>query len=235
MDKKVSSLLLALPVLALFLFLEVTGVLKVDEQGASAGDAVAEEEEVVVDTTPSAVEREELWNVLGASGVNDREETDAISDDLSDTERNAWTQSLTFYPVVRTVDGDTIVIEVDGENETIRLIGVDTPETVHPQRPVECFGREASAFTKAMVTAAGEVALEIDESQGERDRYGRLLGYVILPDGRNLNALIIYEGYGYEYTYGTPYEYQAEFKLAQEIAQEEERGLWGDEDCNGTE
>lgn len=236
MDKKHISLLFALPILALFLFLEVTGVLEVDEQGASARDGVVDITDVDVDTTPSVVEHPELRNVLGTTSGGIASESDTTSDNtLSDPAREEWTQSLTYYPVVRTVDGDTIVISVDGENQTVRLIGVDTPETVHPQKPVECFGREASAFTKAVVTEAGEVALELDTSQGVQDRYGRRLGYIILPDGRNLNALIIYEGYGYEYTYGTPYEYQAEFKLAQKLAKEAKRGLWGAKICVGSE
>ncbi len=231
MDKKVVSLLVALPALALFLFLEVTGVISGDQR-ARVGEIVQIIEELTeeagevdtthgVDTTPSAVTHEELDTVL-----TPRSDEAGVSD-----ERTAWLSTLTFYPVVRGVDGDTIIISVDGVDERVRFIGVDTPETVHPQRPVECFGKEASAFTTTLVTEAGEVAIEIDESQGERDRFGRLLGYVILPDGRNLNALIIYEGYGHEYTYRTEYKYQAEFKLAEELAREAGRGLWGEGVC----
>src|SRR5690606_13467423 len=95
--------------------------------------------------------------------------------------------------VVSIVDGDTIKIDWNGKTESIRLIGVDTPETVHPNKPVQEYGKEASDFTKAQLT--GEtVFVEVDIEQ--RDRYGRLLGYVYTEDGTMFNARLIAEGYG---------------------------------------
>jgi micrococcal nuclease len=84
--------------------------------------------------------------------------------------------------VVRVVDGDTIVVRLPTGNETVRLVGIDTPETVKPNTPVECFGPEASARTKRLLPADTEIRLERDVEA--RDRYGRLLAYVLVPDGR---------------------------------------------------
>ena len=94
----------------------------------------------------------------------------------------------------RVVDGDTIVLS---NSEKVRLIGVDTPETVRPNTPVEYFGKEASAFTKQMVEGK-QVKLEYDWQQ--RDKYGRLLAYVYLIDGTFINAEIIKQSYGHAYT-----------------------------------
>lgn len=135
--------------------------------------------------------------------------------------------------VVEVIDGDTIRVWLrDGRVEAVRLIGLDTPETRHPHRPVECFGREASAKAAALL-AGRRVALEADPSQGERDRYDRLLWYVWLPDGRNLAEVMIAEGFGFEFTYRLPYRYQATFKAAQRAAREAERGLWHPAACAG--
>lgn len=134
-----------------------------------------------------------------------------------------------LYEVVKVVDGDTIDISLNGKVERLRLIGINTPETVDPRKPVECFGREASAKAKVILTGQ-KVALESDSSQDERDKYNRLLKYVFLEDGTNFNLLMIREGYAYEYTYDLPYKYQAEFKQAQKEAEENKAGLWG-ADC----
>lgn len=120
---------------------------------------------------------------------------------------------------VRVIDGDTIVLE---GGERVRLIGVDTPETVDPRRPVQYFGKEASAFTHRM--AEGKtVRLEYD--QDTYDRYGRTLVYIYLPEGTFLNAEIIRQGYGYAYT-RFPFRYQQEFLLLERQAREQGRGLW---------
>jgi len=137
---------------------------------------------------------------------------------------------LLLSPVVRVVYGDTIVVQINGVQEKIRLIGVNTPETVDPRRPVECFGKEASTFTKSLLTDQ-QIRIESDPSQGDRDKYGRLLRYVFLADGTLVNEEIITEGYGYEYTYRTHYLYQTEFKKAQKGAQAQKKGLWAEGVC----
>ncbi len=143
----------------------------------------------------------------------------------------SWSSSST-YPVVHVVDGDTIDVMRGGEKVRIRLIGIDTPESVDPRRPVECFGKEASARARELLEGA-RVGVELDPSQGELDKYGRTLAYARLPDGRILNQVMIEEGYAHEYTYRLPYRYQTEFKSAERSAREGERGLWSSTTCSG--
>ena len=134
--------------------------------------------------------------------------------------------------VVRVIDGDTVDVRLDGQLVRLRLIGIDTPEVVDPRRPVECFGHEASA--RAHVLLDGQrVALEGDASQDERDRYGRLLRYIWLSDGRLFNQQMVAEGYAFEYTYNLPYKYQAAFKQVEREAREAQRGLWSPQTCGG--
>jgi micrococcal nuclease len=128
--------------------------------------------------------------------------------------------------VVRVVDGDTLVVEIGGSEERVRLIGVDTPETVHPQKPVEYFGKEASAFTTRMAEGA-VVRLEADPQTADRDKYGRLLRYVYLPDGKLLNAEIIAQGYGFAYV-KYPFSKMEEFRQLEREAREASRGLWSE-------
>lgn len=135
------------------------------------------------------------------------------------------------YPVLTVVDGDTIRVRMGGSIETVRLIGIDTPETKHPDLPVQCFGPEASAAANALL-AGKTVRLEFDASQGRRDRYERLLAYVHVDDV-HVNAWLVRHGYAREYTYGAPYRYQAAFQAAQAEARAAERGLWSADTCGG--
>ena len=140
--------------------------------------------------------------------------------------------SETYYPVTKVVDGDTVAVNINGKNATIRLIGLDTPETVDPRKLVQCFGKEASARAKEIL-AGKRVRLEMDGLQGQLDKYGRLLAYVFLEGGALFNKLMIAEGYGHEYTYHLPYKYQKEFKEAEKTARENQKGLWAPEACQG--
>ena len=126
--------------------------------------------------------------------------------------------------VVGVVDGDTIKVSLDGRTETVRLTGVDTPETVHPNRPVEHFGKEASAFTQSRLNGQ-TVRLEVDPQGDTRDRYGRLLRYVYLEDGTLFNAVLIREGYAHAYT-NFPFSKLDEFRLLERQARESGAGLW---------
>jgi micrococcal nuclease len=132
--------------------------------------------------------------------------------------------------VVGHVDGDTIRVRIPdppaglGAVETIRLIGVDTPETVHPSRPVEAFGREASDFTKArLLNQPVYLAFDWDF----RDRYGRLLAYIYTAGGRCFNAELVSEGYGHAYT-RFAFQFMEEFRALEQDARREQRGLWGE-------
>lgn len=151
-------------------------------------------------------------------------------ENISNTNTDIQTNSQTSYLVTKVVDGDTITISKDGSSATLRLIGIDTPETVHPSKPVECFGAEASNKAKSLLSGK-YITLETDDSQGTYDRYQRMLAYVYLPDGTMFNKYMISEGYAYEYTYGTPYKYQNEFKQAENSAKQNKKGFWADGVC----
>lgn len=128
--------------------------------------------------------------------------------------------------VVRVVDGDRLILS---PNERVRLIGVDTPETKHPKKPIECFGREATEFT-TRIAAGKMVSLRLDEVNavvGHKDKYGRTLGYVYLEDGTFLNAEIIRQGFGHAYT-RFPFRYLEKFTALQREARERGVGLWSD-------
>ena len=122
--------------------------------------------------------------------------------------------------VERVVDGDTIIVSGVGR---VRLIGVDTPESVDPRRPVEFFGKEAGAFTRRLVDGK-RVRLEYDWER--TDRYGRTLAYVYLPGGTFVNAEIIRRGYGHAYT-RFPFKYLERFRQLEREARAAGRGLWG--------
>ena len=124
---------------------------------------------------------------------------------------------------IRVVDGDTILLDGD---ERVRLIGVDTPESVDPRRPVQYFGKEASAFTRRLAEGR-RLRLEYDRER--QDRYGRTLAYVYLDDGTFLNAEIIRQGYGHAYT-RFPFRYSEEFRAYEREAREQRRGLWANPD-----
>lgn len=128
------------------------------------------------------------------------------------------------WTVTRVADGDTFTAERDGDELKVRMIGVNTPESVDPRRPVECFGVEASDRLKNLLT--GEtVTLVEDASQGSTDKYGRALRYVE-NDGRDVGLRMITEGFAYEYTYRAPYERQDEYKTAQQMVEAAGEGLW---------
>ncbi|MEK7288009.1 MAG: thermonuclease family protein [Elusimicrobiota bacterium] len=126
--------------------------------------------------------------------------------------------------VTRVVDGDTLVI-ADGRK--VRLIGVDTPELHHPKKPVQYFAKEAKNFVQDLVQDQA-VTLEFEIGNAylkHKDKYGRLLAYVILPNGEMLNAKIIREGYGFAYT-RFPFKFMEEFRALEREARESRRGLW---------
>lgn len=137
-----------------------------------------------------------------------------------------------LFSVTNVIDGDTIKVNINGTVETLRLIGIDTPEVVDPRKPVQCFGVESSNKAKELLSGKS-VRLEADSTQGERDVYGRLLRYVFLSNGTNFNKLMIEQGYAFEYTYNLPYKYQTEFKKAEIYARENKLGLWADDTCAG--
>lgn len=130
-----------------------------------------------------------------------------------------------LYTVDRFVDGDTIAVKMDNKVETIRMIGIDTPETHKPNTPVQCYGPAAAAFTKNLI-GTNKVRLQADEKSTNRDRYNRLLRYVYLPDGRLVEAELIKNGYGFAYV-DFPFTKSDEFVRYQDEAKTASKGLWG--------
>jgi len=123
--------------------------------------------------------------------------------------------------VSRVVDGDTIVVEGD---QKVRLIGVDTPETVKPGHPLEPYGKEASDFTKQMLEGK-TVSMEMDVN--DTDQYDRQLRYVYLEDGTFFNELLIKEGYATVFTSPPDIKHADLFLKAQQYARDNNKGLWG--------
>lgn len=144
--------------------------------------------------------------------------------------------------VVRVVDGDTIEVEITGRAdgpgagtalvgsvEKVRLLGIDTPESVRPGTPIECFGRESSAAAKALLEGL-EVWLVKDVE--ERDQYDRLLRYVYIGD-EMANARLVVNGYAQVYTYPPNIRHADLFVALQREARENDRGLWSADTCGG--
>lgn len=167
-----------------------------------------------------------LFTILGGKNVGKQAEKQIQNINLPPTKGE-------FVLVKDVSDGDTITTTIDGKDAIIRLIGVDTPETKDPRRPVQCFGQQASQKTTEWMLNQ-YVKLVSDSVSGDKDIYDRYLRYVYREDGLFLNKALIEEGYGFEYTFrGEQYDHQAEFKQAQKDAEAGKRGLWSPLNCNG--
>lgn len=133
------------------------------------------------------------------------------------------------YKVVKVIDGDTFHIDVNGEEVSVRMIGIDTPETVDPRRPVGCFGKAASDETKRLLEGKN-VTLTKDIT--DTDKYNRLLRYVFLPisgsDNLFINDYLVRQGFAKAYTYPPDVKYDSRFVAAEQEARENLRGLWNE-------
>ncbi|MBI4057696.1 thermonuclease family protein [Candidatus Microgenomates bacterium] len=132
--------------------------------------------------------------------------------------------NITIAKVINVVDGDTFKLD---SGKVVRMIGIDTPETVHPSRPVQCYGEEASSKTEELIEGK-EIKLEKDVS--EVDKYGRLLRYVYAGD-LFVNEYLVREGFAMSSSYPPDIKYQDKFVEAQKKAQEENKGLWNTSAC----
>lgn len=128
------------------------------------------------------------------------------------------------YAVKAFNDGDTVVVDMGGVDETIRFIGVDTPETHKPNSPIECYGPAAAAYTKKRI-GTSRIRLVSDRLTTNRDRYNRLLRYVILEDGATLNKELVEKGFGFAYDF--PFGRNQEFHDSMNLARSNGAGLWG--------
>jgi micrococcal nuclease len=134
--------------------------------------------------------------------------------------------------VAEPVDGDTVKVVAGGRRVSVRLLGIDTPETHRPGRPVECGGPEASAALARIAPAGTRVWLEPDPTQDRVDRYGRLLAYVRLVDGRLLEDEQLRAGWAAVYVYaGRPVRLIGRFRRGQDAARSAGSGVWGE--CGG--
>lgn len=132
--------------------------------------------------------------------------------------------------MISVVDGDTIDVNVGGHRERVRLIGIDTPETKKPNTPVQCYGPEATKFTKSLLPA--DEALHLERDVVARDDYGRILAYVYLAgDGQFINLTIIRNGYARPLTIPPNVAHADEFVAASRAAQADNNGLWAG--CTG--
>jgi micrococcal nuclease len=126
--------------------------------------------------------------------------------------------------VLRVVDGDTVQVRVEGRHERVRYIGIDTPESVRPGSPVQCFAKRASAFNARLV--AGERVRLVSDAE-RRDRHGRLLAYVYrVRDGLFVNAELVRRGYARKLTIPPNVAHAAEFRRLAAAARRKGRGLW---------
>jgi micrococcal nuclease len=123
--------------------------------------------------------------------------------------------------VVRVIDGDTIEIEGD---QKVRYIGIDTPETVHPDKAVQCFGKESTSKNKELVE--GKI-IELEKDISETDKYNRLLRYVFI-DKLFVNDYLVREGYAHASSYPPDVKYQEQLQEAEQEARGNNRGLWGE-------
>ena len=137
---------------------------------------------------------------------------------------NTNTSQSDLATIVSVVDGDTIVLRVQDQTETVRLLGIDTPETVHPTKPIECFGPEASAFTKATLVEGSLVKLLRDVEP--RDRYQRLLVYLFLADGTLFNQLLIDRGLARTLSIEPNTAFASQFASHESSARNRRVGLW---------
>jgi len=139
-------------------------------------------------------------------------------------QRENHAQATTLVRVVRVIDGDTIeVCCIAWKWESIRYIGINTPETHHPTKGVEAYGKEAAGANSRLVSGK-TVRLEFDVRQ--RDRHGRLLAYVYLEDGTFVNAWLVEQGYAQVMTVPPNVKYQELFLKLQQEARTASRGLW---------
>lgn len=131
-----------------------------------------------------------------------------------------------LYTVSEVIDGDTIKVYAGSGIETIRLIGINAPEKSSPYREEECFGVEASAEADKMLSGS-KVFLEADPMVSDKDKYGRLLRYVFMPDGRFVNAELVAGGFAFNYPYEN-FQYLKYFNGLENRAKSARLGLWGE-------
>jgi micrococcal nuclease len=222
-----------LTIFSIFIFLIILGLIVGDNTPSNQNQTTENNPPTKILTEENQENNNEILpeeNNPEIEGLVDENNSEQVQ---QENQSSTQEQNQKLYRVVKITDGDTIKVDIGGVIESVRLVGIDTAETVDPRKSVECFGVEASNKAKEILTGKS-VYLESDSVSGDRGIYGRLLRYVFLEDSTHFNKLMISEGYAYEYTYNSiPYKYQAEFKQAEKEARENKRGLWADGVCEG--
>lgn len=203
---------------------------------------------ILLSTSACLFNKVELYSSYGTFGIKSLLGEASGSTTVENRLKNSYVQ------VIKVVDGDTITIQKDIHDSnskiTLRLIGMNTPETVDPRKKVQCFGKEASRKAKEMLLGK-MVRVEYDKTQSTKDKYGRELAYIYVPEQQTntvdegmytseakskeifFNKFMIESGYAFEYTYDKPYVYQTEFKEAEKYAKQKNLGLWSPGTCDG--
>lgn len=158
------------------------------------------------------------------------EEVNSIPSSSSSAGQSEGSEELQKVQVKvdRVIDGDSVVVSLHGQNEKVRFIGVDTPETVHPEKGEQPFGKESSNYTKSRLEGQ---TIELEFDVQERDQYGRILAYIWIED-EHFNLTLVQEGYAVASTWPPNVKYADLYKTAQRAAREAEKGLWGIEDIS---
>jgi len=146
-----------------------------------------------------------------------------LEEKISITPTIVVNQKTEEYLVKKIIDGDTLVIEVENKEETIRMVGINAPESN------ECGGVESAKKLKVLLENK-KIIIKRDETQDDKDIYGRTLRYVFL-EGVNINQKMVEDGWAKEYTYKTAYKYQSDFKKVQNEAKEKKLGIWEENFC----
>jgi micrococcal nuclease len=165
-------------------------------------------------------EQTQTAQVFVASEISGRE-------NIAENRAGSFVLSATVSAVVtRVVDGDTVDVKIGSTTERVRLLGINAPESVDPKKSAECFGKEAGEEMKSLLPSGTEVELLPDETQSDKDKYGRILRYVFSKNNGDVGLKMIRLGFAREYTFKTPYEKQQEYKNAEMIAKSADLGLW---------
>ena len=173
--------------------------------------------------------------LLGACTQSDINDTMSIAKDVVEigsqvkdltTDNKPTAPERKVIKGVKVVDGDTLKYQENGQTKEIRLLLVDTPETVHPKLGVQPYGKEASNFTKKEILLAKKVELEYDPADSGTDKYGRELGYVYV-DGKSLQELLLEKGLArYAYHYKDYYVHEDEYMKAEQKAKQKGVKIW---------
>ncbi len=140
-------------------------------------------------------------------------------------------ETVKEHQVLRVIDGDTIQVLIDGKPVTVRLLGIDTPETSTKRTGYrECYGKEATEYAKSLL-AGKTVRIETDTTQDSKDKYGRMLAHVFFSWGRYYQEESIKNGYGFRYVYKKPTKYDSRLKVAENFAKKNNLGVW--KRCDG--